>query len=85
MRTSESILPGRRQECIQHRNLQKVFKKDTDILERVQKRATNMIRRLEPLLRGKAERVGVVQPGEEQALERTYIGLPVLKRDLQEN
>ena len=37
-------------------------------LERVQRRATKMIRRLEPpLLQGQAERAGAVQPGEEKA------------------
>jgi len=36
------------------------------------------------LLCGKAERVGVVQPGEEKALGRTYCSLPVLKGGLKE-
>jgi len=35
-----------------------------------------------PLLGGKAERVGVVQPGEEKALGRPYSGLSGLKRGL---
>ncbi|GAB0189971.1 cAMP-dependent protein kinase inhibitor alpha [Grus japonensis] len=37
-----------------------------------------------PLLLGQAERVGVVQPGEEKALARPYSSLPVLKGGLQE-
>jgi len=32
-----------------------------------------------PLLRGKAERVGAIQPGEEKALRRRYYSLPVLR------
>ncbi|KAK4827360.1 hypothetical protein QYF61_017285 [Mycteria americana] len=35
-----------------------------------------------PLLRGQAERVGVVQPGEEKAAGRPYSSLPVLKGGL---
>jgi len=35
-----------------------------------------------PLLRGKAERVGAVQPGEEKAPGRPYCGLSVLKGGL---
>ena len=35
-----------------------------------------------PLLGGKAERVGVVQPGEEKALGRPYCSLSVLKGGL---
>ncbi|GAB0205380.1 mitochondrial enolase superfamily member 1 [Grus japonensis] len=35
-----------------------------------------------PLLRGRAERVGVVQPGEKKALGRPYCGLPILKAGL---
>jgi len=35
-----------------------------------------------PLLRGKAERVGAVQPGEEKAMGRPYCGLSVLKGGL---
>jgi len=38
--------------------------KEMGLLERVQRRATKMIRDGTPLLCGKAERVGVVQPGE---------------------
>jgi len=35
-----------------------------------------------PFLRGKAERVGVVQPGEEKVLERSYCGLAKLQGGL---
>jgi len=38
-----------------------------------------------PLLRGKAERVRAVQPGEEQAVGRPYCSLPVLKGSLSED
>ena len=37
-----------------------------------------------PLLRGQAEKDGVVQPGEEKGLGRPYCGLSVLKGGLQE-
>lgn len=45
-------------------------KKDILLLERVQKRAADMIRELEPLLRGQAEKIDVFQSGEEEALGR---------------
>jgi len=35
-----------------------------------------------PLLGGKAERVGVIQPGEEKAVGRPYSSLPAPERDL---
>jgi len=38
-----------------------------------------------PLLRGKAERLGAVQPGEEKAAGRPYSGLPVHEGGLQES
>jgi len=37
-----------------------------------------------PVLRGKAERVGAVQPGAEKDLGRPYCSLPILKVGLQE-
>jgi len=44
------------------------FKKDEELLERVQRRATRMMRGLEQsLLRGEAEGAGLVQPEEEKA------------------
>jgi len=39
----------------------------------------NHLRSGTPLLGGKAERIGAVQPGEEKALEWPYCGLSVLK------
>ena len=57
-------------------------KKDMDLLERVQRRATKMEegqRAGAPLLWRQAERVGVVQPGEEEAPGRPYSSLPVPK------
>ena len=44
----------------------------------------NGLRTGTPLLWRKAEKVGVVQPGEEKAAGRCYCGLPILKRGLQE-
>jgi len=38
-----------------------------ELLERVQQRATKMMKGLEHLLRGEAERAETVQPGEEKA------------------
>jgi len=43
------------------------FKKDEELLERAQRRATAVMRGLEDLLRGKAEGAGLVQPEEEKA------------------
>ncbi|GAB0203623.1 hypothetical protein GRJ2_002827900 [Grus japonensis] len=47
------------------------YRRDMELLERVQRRATKMLRH--------AETVGVVQPGEEKAPERPYSSLPVPK------
>ena len=44
------------------------FKKDEELLERVQQRATRTMRGLvQSLLRGEAEGAGLVRPGEEKA------------------
>ena len=49
------------------------FKKDEELLERVQRRATRMVRGTgTPLLRGEAEGAGLVQPEEEKAERGTY-------------
>jgi len=62
--------------CVQLWNLQ--HKKDMELLEWVQRKATKMIQGLENLCcEGKAERVGAIQPGEEKAAGRPYSSLPV--------
>ncbi|GAB0178738.1 cAMP-dependent protein kinase inhibitor alpha [Grus japonensis] len=52
-------------------------KKDMELLDRVQKRATKMVRRLEHLAYDDRLRIGVVQPGGEKAPGRTRSSLPV--------
>jgi len=56
-------------------------RKDMDLLERVQRRATK-VRAGTPLLRSKAGRVLVVQPGYKKALERPYCSLLLYKGGL---
>ena len=58
---------------------------DMGLLERVQRRAIKMIQGIgAPFLWGQAERVGVVQSGEEKAAGRAYSSLSVLKGGLEE-
>jgi len=54
-------------------------KKDVELLEHVQRRATEMIRDEAPLLQRKAEGGGLVQLGEEKGLKGPHCSLPVLK------
>ena len=60
------------------------YRKDMDLLEQIQRRATKMIRGMEHLSYEDRLRVWVVQPGEEKAPGRPYSGLPVPKGGLQE-
>jgi len=57
-------------------------KKDMELLEQVQRRATKMIRGLEHLSYKERLRAGVVQPGEEKAAGRPYSSFSVLKGGL---
>ncbi|KAK4812679.1 hypothetical protein QYF61_012189 [Mycteria americana] len=57
-------------------------KKDMELVERVQRRATKMILGLESLSYEGRLRVGVVQPGEEKAAGRPHSSLPGLQGGL---
>ena len=57
-------------------------KKDVDVLERVQRRATKMIKGLEHLSYEERLRAGAVQPKEEKALGRAHCSLSILKEGL---
>ena len=56
------------------------YRKDVELLERLQRRAMKMIRGLEHL--PCKEGAALVQPGEERASRRPHCGLPVLKKGL---
>ena len=53
------------------------FRKDEELLERVQRRAMRMVRGLEPLSYGEAEGAGLVQPEEEKAARESNIYLQI--------
>jgi len=53
-------------------------RRDVDLLEHIQRRATKMIQGMEQLS-SEAERTGAVQPGEEKAQGRPESGLSVSK------
>ncbi|GAB0178655.1 hypothetical protein GRJ2_000330800 [Grus japonensis] len=61
------------------------YRRDMELLEGVQRRATKMSRRLEHLSCEDSLGVGVVQPGEEKAPGRPYSSLPVPEEGLQES
>jgi len=87
-RAREGILPlcstlvrPHLESCIQLWSPQ--HRKDMDLLERVQRRATKIIRGLEHLsLWGKAKPVGAVHPGEEKAVGRPSCSISALKGGL---
>ncbi|KAK4830432.1 hypothetical protein QYF61_011140 [Mycteria americana] len=67
--------------CIQFWSPQ--YKKNMDLSERLQRRATKMVTGLDHLsCSRKAESTGVVQPGQEEVPGRSYCGLSVLKGGL---
>ena len=58
-------------------------RKDRELLERVQRRATKIVKRAgAPPLQRQAEEAGVVQPGEEKAVGWSHCNLSVPKGSL---
>ncbi|GAB0208425.1 mitochondrial enolase superfamily member 1 [Grus japonensis] len=60
------------------------YRRDMELLERVQRRAMKLMRGLEHLYYEDRLRVGIVQPGEKKAPGRDKCGLPVSEGGLQE-
>lgn len=57
-------------------------KTDMKLLKRAQRKATKTLQKFLILMMRKAERVGIIQPGEAKAPGSPYCGLSIHKRNL---